>query len=178
MTEVARKEQIRVTKVTHKVTSPRDRASGLPTGRRQHKPVYIQARIDRSTPQFFNALANNETITDLKLQFWRPERTGKEVLAYTMELVNASVAEMTISTDEMQRPSVSIGFTYEKIIWTWTLDAIMAEDGWMTPVSSSAPKAGRPKPSPKPSPKASKPKANAPRSRAKKRGKKRSRTKK
>ena len=32
------------------VTSPRDPASGLPTGKRMHKPIVITTTIDKSSP--------------------------------------------------------------------------------------------------------------------------------
>jgi type VI secretion system secreted protein Hcp len=34
----------------HEIVSPRDTASGLPSGKRQHKPFTITKEIDKSTP--------------------------------------------------------------------------------------------------------------------------------
>jgi hypothetical protein len=35
------------------IVSPRDSASGLPTGKRQHKPLTITKELDRSSPLLF-----------------------------------------------------------------------------------------------------------------------------
>lgn len=36
-----REDQIKVLATSHEITSPRDTATGLPTGRRRHKPLMI-----------------------------------------------------------------------------------------------------------------------------------------
>lgn len=40
--------------LSHSVTSPRDAASGLATGRRMHKPMTITKELDKSSPQLFS----------------------------------------------------------------------------------------------------------------------------
>lgn len=40
--------------LSHSITSPRDAASGLPTGKRQHKPMTIVKEWSKSTPQLFS----------------------------------------------------------------------------------------------------------------------------
>lgn len=40
--------------LSHSVISPRDAASGLPTGKRQHKPMTITKELDKSSPQLFS----------------------------------------------------------------------------------------------------------------------------
>src|SRR6476660_8769187 len=47
---------IPINAIGHEIISPRDAASGLPTGKRQHKPFVITKQIDKSTPLFLNAL--------------------------------------------------------------------------------------------------------------------------
>ena len=49
---------IDVTAVSHEIVSPRDAASGLPTGKRQHKPITITTEWGASTPLFLNALTS------------------------------------------------------------------------------------------------------------------------
>ncbi len=46
------------------VTSPRDAASGLATGKRQHKPYTITSTIDKSTPILYKSVSGNETTAD------------------------------------------------------------------------------------------------------------------
>ena len=65
----------------HEVISPRDAASGLPTGKRQHKPLSVTGMVDKATPILYNILVNNENITDFALRLWRPAgRPGGPVL--------------------------------------------------------------------------------------------------
>jgi Type VI secretion system effector, Hcp len=47
------------------IVSPRDPASGLPTGKRQHEPIAITKEIDKSSPLILGALVTNETLTQV-----------------------------------------------------------------------------------------------------------------
>jgi len=127
---------IEVVGFSHEVVSPRDAASGLPTGKRQHKPISITKPIDKATPLLFQALVTNENLSNVELRFYKPDRTGREQLYYTIELTNASIAgigQSQLVGDPM--PLEEVSFTYEKIVWTWTDGGITAEDDWETPVS-------------------------------------------
>jgi len=42
--------------VEHEVLSPCDAASGLPTGKRQHKPLSITKEVDKSSPFYIASL--------------------------------------------------------------------------------------------------------------------------
>src|SRR5277367_5367716 len=59
------------------IESPRDAATGLPSGKRQHHPVTIVKRAGPSTINFMTAIANNETITTATLSFFKPDGSGK-----------------------------------------------------------------------------------------------------
>src|SRR5262245_52235966 len=72
VTQKDRVGKIGVIAVSHDIISPRDPASGLPTGKRQHKPFVITKELDQSSPLLLNALVNNENITEWELQFWSP----------------------------------------------------------------------------------------------------------
>lgn len=134
-------DKIEVYGWSHEVVSPRDAASGLPTGKRQHKPLVIAKPLDRSTPLLRAALVNHETFTDWRLEAWKPSRSGKEFMFYSIELINASVAgfasEMLDDRVEKHRHPARehVSFTYQKIVWTWEDGAVTAEDDWETPTS-------------------------------------------
>jgi type VI secretion system secreted protein Hcp len=140
VTQKGREDSIMVIAFDHEVISPRDAASGLPTGKRQHKPITITKEIDKSTPLLMNMLVNNENITDWELQFWRPSKTGAEHQFYTIKLVNASIAGIRAEMLNNQYPEnmqhkerEHVSFCYQKIIWTWVEDGITAEDDWEAP---------------------------------------------
>jgi type VI secretion system secreted protein Hcp len=142
ITQSGREDSIGVIAFNHEVVSPRDAASGLPTGKRQHKPVTITKEIDKSSPLLMSVLTNNEQITAWELRFWQPSATGQEVQHYTIKLSNASIAgirsEMLNNKypENMQhKEREHVSYCYQKIEWTWEDGGITADDDWETPKS-------------------------------------------
>jgi len=146
VTEKSRENSIRVIAVSHSVVSPRDAASGLPTGKRMHKPFVITKELDVATPLLYSALVNNENITTWNLQFFttalqdRTQSTGQEMQHYTVDLTNASIASIDFRMANNKHPDLmkfneyeEIAFVYQKITWTWVKGGITATDDWETP---------------------------------------------
>lgn len=129
----------------HEIVSPRDAASGLATGKRQHKPLTITKEIDKSTPLLYQALIDNENFSEVTLRFFTQDLRsavtgiGKEIQHYTIRLTNANISSIV---DDMANIKIAenaklpllelITFTYQKIEWTWTDGAITATDSWET----------------------------------------------
>ena len=146
ITQKGRENKIGVIAVSHDIVSPRDAASGLPTGKRMHKPLIITKELDKSTPLLLGALCTNENIKDFELQFWTPQLkaatgTGAEVQHFTIKLTNANIASIAFRMANNKHPDLmrlaeyeEVAFTYEKIEWTWTEGGIMATDSWEAPV--------------------------------------------
>ena len=67
---------IRVVAVQHEITTPRDAQSGLPTGKRQHKPFVVTKELDKSSPILYKMLVTNESITSLVVKFMAPAPAG------------------------------------------------------------------------------------------------------
>jgi type VI secretion system secreted protein Hcp len=111
--------------LSHAIVSPRDAASGLPTGKRQHKPITITKQLDKSSPKLLNALVQNENLTAVTFTLTR----GGTAYA-TVKLTNANVASR-----EQKGEYEEIAFTYQKITWTWIDGGITAEDDWEAPVT-------------------------------------------
>jgi type VI secretion system secreted protein Hcp len=147
VTQKGREGKIMVIAVSHEVVSPRDAASGLPTGKRQHKPYVITKELDKSTPLLYNLLCHNENISAWELQFWTPQLkaatgTGQEVQHFTVKLTNANIASIAFRMPNNKHPDLmkfaeyeEIAFTYQKIAWTWVDGGIEAEDDWEAPVT-------------------------------------------
>ena len=147
VTQKGREGKIAVIAVSHEIVSPRDPASGLPTGKRMHKPFVITKELDKSSPLLYNALVNNENISDWELQFWTPQLkaasgTGVEVQHYTVKLTNANLASLAFRMPNNKHPDLmkyaeyeEVAFTYQKINWTWVDGGISAEDDWEAPVA-------------------------------------------
>jgi len=142
VTQKGREGKIAVIAVAHEIISPRDAASGLPTGKRMHKPFVITKELDQSSPHLYSALVNNENIPEWELQFWHPSATGAEKQNYTVKLTNANIASIDFRMDNNKHPDLMkyseyevIAFTYQKIQWIWTDGGITAEDDWEAPVA-------------------------------------------
>jgi len=145
VTQKGREGKIMVIAVSHEIVSPRDAASGLPTGKRMHKPFIITKELDKSSPLLYNALVSNENIPEWELQFWTPQLkatsgTGTEVQHYTVKLTNANIASIDFRMDNNKHPDLmkfaeyeQVAFTYQKISWTWNDGGITAEDDWESP---------------------------------------------
>lgn len=135
------KDEIEVWGWNHEVLSPRDAASGAPTGKRQHKPMTITKPVDKASPLLMNAMVNNEELETVKMVIYRPSPAGEEEHYYSIELQRASVSTIRQEQlnnkypENMQHPfREHISFTYQKIIWTWEIDGIVSEDDWLVKV--------------------------------------------
>ncbi|MBL7812018.1 MAG: type VI secretion system tube protein Hcp [Bacteroidetes bacterium] len=138
-----REDTIAVYAFDHSITSPRDPASGLPSGRRQHKPLIITKEIDPSTPLLYQVLVNNENISRLELNFWAPAASriagvaGAEVNVLRIVLTNANIADIhaemwnnRVAENATIPVLETVSFSYQKIEWTWLQGGITAMDDW------------------------------------------------
>jgi type VI secretion system secreted protein Hcp len=145
VTQKGREKTIAIIAVNHQVVSPRDPATGLPSGKRQHKPFVITKELDKSTPLLYNALVNNESIPEWELKFYTPgtaasKNVGKEQNHYTVKLINATVASIDFIMDNTRKDAQTpeyerVAFTYQKIVWSFDDGdgAREATDDWETP---------------------------------------------
>lgn len=136
-TRPGRKDQIKVVAWSHDIVSPRDLASGLPTGKRQHKPFVITKEIDASSPLLMSMLVTNECIPQWTLTLWQRGSRGKDVAYFTIRLTNASIAEIRqemlnnqYPENQPHREREQVSFTYKKIEWTHLDGGITAVDDW------------------------------------------------
>jgi type VI secretion system secreted protein Hcp len=142
VTQKGREGRIMVIAASHSIISPRDLQSGLPTGKRMHKPFVITKESEKSSPVLYSMLVNNENIPEWELQFWSPvlsssSGTGQEVQSHTVKLVNANIASIDFCMPNNKNPELmryveyeEIAFTYQKIIWIWNDGGITATDDW------------------------------------------------
>lgn len=140
-TQKGREGSIIIFAFDHDIMSPRDIASGLPTGKRQHRPVKITKEIDKASPLLYTVLCTNENLKEVLFKFWKPSAAGTEKQYYTIKLTNANIASMKTFFPNMLFPENTklphleeVTFTYQKIEWTFTDGGITSEDDWETPV--------------------------------------------
>ncbi len=108
--------------------TPRDEASGMLTGRRQHSPITIIKRIDKSTPLLYKALCQNEPVTSAEFRFYRPSRggAGGEEHFYTILLENGYVSDIGSVGRGLER----VSFVFQDITWTYEIGEVTHKDRW------------------------------------------------
>jgi len=109
---------IAVTAVSHEIVSPRDPASGLPTGKRQHKPITITKSVDSTSPLFLQALVENENLSSVVITLTINGSTTE-----TITLTNASISQY-----DLHGSNETWQFTYQKI--EWQVGNSVAQDDW------------------------------------------------
>jgi type VI secretion system secreted protein Hcp len=114
--------QIPVLFLTEEITVPIDAATGLPTGRRMHKPLIIIKELDASSIQFFTAVVNSELLRSVTCTFYRSFRReeGGMRAYFKIALTNARIVAYKDAGDGIngtapgdQRESISL--TYQRI---------------------------------------------------------------
>jgi type VI secretion system secreted protein Hcp len=110
------------------LTTPRDPASGSLTGRRQHSPITIVKRVDKSSPLLYRALCHNELVTSVELRFYRPlpGGAGAEEHFYTILLENGYVCDINSVGRGLER----VSFVFEDITWTYEIGGATHKDRW------------------------------------------------
>lgn len=140
VTQKGREGSISVQYLQQKRVSPRDAASGLPTGKIQHEPIVFRKTIDKSTPILLNVMSTNENLTNATFKFWKPSVTGAETQYFTIDLLNASIASYDLYHPDSMDSGAStataeleeISLTYERISWTWLESggSTTVQDNW------------------------------------------------
>jgi len=142
-TRVAGSNYINAYRFIYGATTPRDPSTGLPTGKRQYQPVTITKEIDATSPQIFQALATNETLTTVTIEFLTSSTDGKELTYYVVTLKNATVSEVHQHMDQVTatpagtsdvpiEPLEDVSFTFEQIEVTSNVGQTTAADSWNT----------------------------------------------
>jgi type VI secretion system secreted protein Hcp len=110
------------------VISPRDAASGLPSGKRTHKPIVIVREVDEASPLLWQALCTNEGFQSAKLSFLRPSASGKETVYHTIVLTNGAISKIEYAPPFKGKKRQAITFSYGEL-------AVNGARGVLIPVS-------------------------------------------
>lgn len=132
---IDREDWTQVFEYNHAVISPRDAASGLPTGRRQHQPIVITKPVDAASPQIFQALVDNENLPTVVIEFERASQSGGVEIYYRVELTNASIAGVRKNFGTIDGDTETISIAYQSITEENTLEGTIAEDDWESPIA-------------------------------------------
>ena len=89
------------TDIAYEVASPRDLASGMASGKRQHKPVTLTAEIGDWSVKLYQALETNEVIKTVAIELGA---------GHTLTLDNASISSMRLGTDATGKVVQEVSF--------------------------------------------------------------------
>lgn len=128
ITSMEREDTIECFGFQYDLTTPRDEATGALMGRRQHSPITIIKRIDRSTPLLYKALCLNEPVTSAEFRFYRPSPggAGDEEHFYTILLENGYVNDIRSVGRGLER----VSFVFQDITWTYEIGGATHKDSW------------------------------------------------
>jgi type VI secretion system secreted protein Hcp len=116
------------------VVSPRDAASGLPTGKRMHKPLVITKEIGAASPQILNALSTNENLKTVVVNFWKTDPKTGPLNTYRVTLTNGSVSEVRQYTANGGALE-DVSFTFQRIRQEDLVAKTVWEDSWEAAVT-------------------------------------------
>lgn len=130
------------------VKSPRDAATGMASGKRQHGAITFTKAIDSSSPQIFQALTSNEVLKSVLFEFRSTSADGQEMVFYQITLTNASISEVEQYIDmpglvtsaagkhsaaSDSSPLEDVSLTFQKIEVASQVGKTMAADDWRRP---------------------------------------------
>jgi len=115
------------------VVAPRDAQTGLPTGKRQHKPLVMLKEIGESSPLLSQSCVNNEQFHSLNIQLYTSISQLKRTPSLIIQLTNASVAGVKRSSHTESRDTnelEEIEFAFQKIGITYNDGKVSKMDDW------------------------------------------------
>jgi type VI secretion system secreted protein Hcp len=126
---------------SYEVASQYDAGSAQLVGRRVHKCVTVIREVDAASPLLFAALCSNETFTQAKLSFVRPDNAGKLALYNSILLETGAVVRYRtyhgigsggnegidqVHTNELEE----FDMVFQKITYSNDLKSKSAIDNW------------------------------------------------
>jgi type VI secretion system secreted protein Hcp len=102
--------------------APRDMASGQASGKRGNRMLTIVKDWSAASPQLFQAVATNEPLKSVFVEYFRTAQTGQEELVATVRLTNATnskfrstVPDSTSGDGPAGRLVDRVDFVFQKI---------------------------------------------------------------
>lgn len=117
-TDDGHKEWIIIQSFGQGIDQERDAASGLPTGKRQHKPLTITKEVDKSSPLLMQSLTTGTPIRAARIEF---VRTGEQDRYYRVFLKNLIVTSYESVENPGQAQTETFSLNYEEIKWTYSV---------------------------------------------------------
>jgi type VI secretion system secreted protein Hcp len=115
-----------------KVISPRDAASGMPSGKRQHKPLVLSTKIDKSTPVLYeqaSTVASSKESTALRSSGGAGKVNMNDI--HFTKVCGGKTKKYTAFNGESIIPTADCpdGACNLKITWTWNDGTLLTDSG-------------------------------------------------
>jgi len=124
---------IPVLSFSHDCQSPRDIATGAPSGKRQWGHMKIVKEWGGASPQGLAALVTNELLPEVQVEFTKTNPAGEEYVYHTIKLTNATLSSVKRytgdgSSGETTSRHTSGSDTMELEEWSLTFQKIEIND--------------------------------------------------
>jgi type VI secretion system secreted protein Hcp len=122
---------IDVKSFNHELTAAYDPSTGALTGKRQHNPLVITKKVDRSSPLLAAMLATGENIPTWEITVFSIGAQNAVSILYKIKLHNAKIISLQQEANVDGEFEEVVSFTYKKIEWLWTANGgITTADSW------------------------------------------------
>lgn len=137
-TSLGRENSIECLFVEAGIRTAREAGSGIASGRRQHEPLLIRKRIDKSTPLIAKSLCEN-AVVEGTFKFFRPNPTGDGTTEqfYTIKITKGRVSsqrqwvpDTIVPASSQEPPLEEVTFVFHTIEWTYTNGGVTHQDTW------------------------------------------------
>lgn len=130
-----REGSIEVVSFNHGLHIPTDNNTGKIAGTRIHAPLTFEKKFDSSSPYFYKAVAQGQTLKSAEYKWYRINDAGQEVEYFNMLLENVKVVAISpvmynVKTCEKTNHMENIELRYERITWKYCDGNIQFTDAW------------------------------------------------
>ncbi len=137
-TVAGREKSVEVLEFHHEVRIPTDRDTGQLTGTRKHEAFQIVKAYDKSSPLIYKAVCEGLTWEKVKLDWYKIDDEGSEVLYFTHLLEQVKVCSIkplmhNVKAKEYERfvHMEEVSLRYGKITWEYPEGGFMHSDSWL-----------------------------------------------
>lgn len=125
--------------ISWQMTSRLDRASGLPTGKRQHKPLTITKEIDKATPILMRLCADVTSNPEVEIHLTRAVGDDRQQTYLIIRMEDVLISSYSMDSADSTDPTTEVrdtevlSLSYSKITWTYVDGGIEHTDDWAAP---------------------------------------------
>lgn len=97
-------------------------ASGLPTGKRQHRPLTISKELDKSSTKLMESCSNGSPQKSVRIELIASGATGQREPYLIIEMKDVIITSYAIggSSSDDGPPREEVTMTYSEITWTYS----------------------------------------------------------